>query len=334
MLNVAVIGMGVGEKHALAYDNHKETELKKICDFNKEKLKEVKSKFPDVLFFENDQSVLSDHNTDIVSIATYDNYHHKQILKAFENSKHVMVEKPLCLHKCEMLEIHAAQKRNKDVKLSANHVLRTNSRFTTFKKDIKSGKYGEIFYMEGDYYWGRKHKLYGWRSEMDYYSIIYGAAIHMIDLIMWLTDSKPVSVMAMGNNFSTNESKLQFNTFAVILLKFNDGFIAKLTGNGGCVHPHFHGLKIFGTERTAIQDMNGAYCLDTCKPGSEPISIREPYPEKEAREKVIHSFVDSILDDSLIPLVPQNDVYNVMSVCFAAEEAMKTGQNTIIEYLN
>ena len=28
----------------------------------------------------------------------------------------------------------------------------------------------------------------------------------------------------------------------------------------------------------------------------EPVPITEPYPEKEAREKVIHSFVDSILD--------------------------------------
>ena len=43
--------------------------------------------------------------------------------------------------------------------------------------------------------------------------------------------------------------------------------------------------------------------------------------------------MDSILDDSVVPLVPQQDVYDVMSVCFAAEEAMNTGKTEIIKYL-
>ena len=43
------------------------------------------------------------------------------------------------------------------------------------------------------------------------------------------------------------------------------------------------------------------------------------------------NFVDSILDQSITPIVPQQDVYDVMSVCFAAEEAMNTGKNTIIK---
>ena len=67
---------------------------------------------------------------------------------------------------------------------------------------------------------------------------------------------------------------------------------------------------------------------------SEPVPIIEPYPQKEVREKVIHSFVDSILDPSITPLVPQQDVYDVMSVCFAAEEDMNTGKSIIIEYLD
>ena len=234
----------------------------------------------------------------------------------------------------EMEKIQAAHKQNNGIKLSANHVLRTNSRFIRFKNDIQAGEFGEVYFLEGDYYWGRLHKLFEWRAEMNFYSIILGAAIHMIDLVMWLLDSRPVSVQAMGNDISSRGTKLQFNSFAVILLKFENGSIAKLTGNGGCVHPHFHGIKIFGTDRTTIHNMTGAYYLDTSEPDSAPIPITEPYPEKEVREKVIHSFVDSILDPSITPLVPQQDVYDVMSVCFAAEEAMNTGKSINIEYLN
>ena len=333
ILNAAVIGMGVGEKHALAYENHQNIYLKTVCDFDLGKLNNLKTKFPNVSMETNDQSILENEDIDIVSIASYDNFHSNQIIQALNNGKHVMSEKPLCLTLEEMIKIHAVHKQNKNLKLSANHVLRSNSRFKKFKKDINAGKFGDVFYLEGDYYWGRKQKLFGWRSEMDFYSIILGAAIHMIDLVMWLMDAKPVSVQAMGNDIANINTNLKYNSFAVILLQFENGIIAKLTGNGGSVHPHFHGLKIFGTDQTAIQNRDGAFYLNSSEPNFDPIFITEPYPEKKAREKVIHSFVDSILDSSLTPLVPQQDVYDVMSVCFAAEEAMNAGNTIQVNYL-
>ena len=324
--------MGVGEKHALAYQNHANINLKSIYDFDQQKTNELKTKFPGVSIADKDQSIFNDKDIDIISIASYDNYHSNQIIQAFENGKHVMAEKPLCLNHNEMLEIFEAQKQNPKVKLSSNLVLRANSRFKKFKKDINAGKFGDVFYLEGDYYWGRKQKLFGWRAEMDFYSIILGAAIHMIDLVMWLIDAKPVSVQAMGNDIASINTNLKYNSFAVILLQFENGIIAKLTGNGGSVHPHFHGLKIFGTEQTAIHDITGAYYLNSSNPNAEPKFILESYPEKESRQKIIHSFVDSILDESLTPIVSMHDVYDLMSVCFTAEESMHNGEKIKIKY--
>jgi len=334
MLNAGVIGMGVGEKHVLAYQNHDNINLKTICDFDEEIKTELNTKFPDVLIASEDQSILNDKDIAIVSVASYDNYHSSQIIQALENGKHVIAEKPLCLSLDEMLMIYEVQKQNKNLKLTSNLVLRSNSRFKKFKKDISAGKFGDVFYLEGDYYWGRKQKLFGWRVEMNFYSIILGAAIHMIDLIMWLMDAKPVTVQAMGNDIASKNTNLKFNSFAVILLQFENGVIAKLTGNSGCVHPHYHGLKIFGTDLTAIQNRNGSIYLNSSEPGSESVPIVEPYPEKESRQKIIHSFVDHILDSSKLPIVSQQDVYDVMSVCFAAEEAIKTSKCINIDYLN
>jgi predicted dehydrogenase len=334
MLNAGVIGMGIGEKHALAYLNHCNTNLKTVCDFDHDKLKELNIKFPNVCMESKYQSILENDDIDIVSIASYDNFHSSQILQALESGKHIMSEKPLCLNRQEMLQIHETQKQNPDAKLSSNLVLRTNSRFGKFRKDNAEGKFGEVYYLEGDYLWGRKSKLFGWRAEMDYYSIILGAAIHMIDLVMWLLGSRPVTVQAEGNDIPNKNTNLKFNSFAVVILKFENGVIAKLTGNGGCVHPHFHSLKIFGTKQTAISNLTEAYYLHTDEINSEPVPITEPYPEKEVREKVIHSFVDSIIDPTIIPIVPLQDVYDVMSVCFAAEEAMNTGKSITIKYFN
>ena len=80
--------------------------------------------------------------------------------------------------------------------------------------------------------------------------------------------------------------------------------IVKITGNGDCVHPHFHGLKIYSIKQIAIHNLTGTYYLDSSEQGSESIPITELYSEKEAWGTIIHSFVDSILDDSLTPLVP------------------------------
>ena len=53
---------------------------------------------------------------------------------------------------------------------------------------------------------------------------------------------------------------------------------------------------------------------------------------KEFRKNVILSFVDSILDDEKKPIVPKQDVFNVMSVCFAAEQAMQNNTTVKISY--
>ena len=95
------------------------------------------------------------------------------------------VKSRFCLNREEeMLQIYEKQKQITDAKLSSNMVLRTNSRFRKFKEDNAEGNFGEVYYIEGDYFWGRYNKLIGWRAEMDFYSIILGAAIHMIDLVM------------------------------------------------------------------------------------------------------------------------------------------------------
>ena len=42
-------------------------------------------------------------------------------------------------------------------------------------------------------------ELLGWLSKTINYSLTLGAAIHMIDLVMWFLDSRPISVTTFGN---------------------------------------------------------------------------------------------------------------------------------------
>ena len=48
VLKTAVIGLGVGAQHALAYQAHPNCELVMVCDFDQEKLNWAKSELPNV----------------------------------------------------------------------------------------------------------------------------------------------------------------------------------------------------------------------------------------------------------------------------------------------
>ncbi len=97
-LRVGIIGLGVGEAHIQGYSRHSAVEVVMLCDFDHQHIAQAKQKYPQMRFTEHAEDVLKAADIDIVSIASYDNYHHEQVLMAIENDKHIFVEKPLCLN--------------------------------------------------------------------------------------------------------------------------------------------------------------------------------------------------------------------------------------------
>ena len=76
----------------------------------------LKNKFPNTKIIQDANQILNDEKIDIVSVASYDNHHCEQIVKAIQNNKHVMAEKPICLNEDELKKIQNAQNK-KIVKL-------------------------------------------------------------------------------------------------------------------------------------------------------------------------------------------------------------------------
>ena len=334
MLKAGVIGLGVGEKHVEGYLNHPDCEVVALCDFSDEQITKTRRKYPDVNIASSADEILENPEINVVSIASYDNFHHGQIITALNHGKHVFVEKPLCLNDKEAYDIRKCLNDHPELRLSSNMVLRTCPRFLCIRDVFRSGEMGRLFYIEGDYYWGRIHKLtQGWRKDMDFYSIVHGAVLHMIDLVLWITGMRPTEVQAYGNRIATEGTSLRYNSSAFIMMKFEDGTVAKVTGNGGAVYPHFHRLAVFGTKKTAIHDITGAKWLETSDPDTELRDIVEDYPAKEKRGEVITSFINCILDHNVLPIVPVNDVFDAMSVCFAAEKAINESCTVKINYI-
>lgn len=319
-LKVGVIGLGVGEKHLEVYLSDSRCEVVSICDFDKNKLSAVSSKFPQIKATEDADQVLSDPSIGIVSIASFDNYHYEHVLKAIANNKHIFVEKPLCLHDHEFKAIVKALTQNPDIKLSSNLVLRCAPHFLKVKERLESGFFGTPYYIECEYNYGRIHKiLNSWRGNIPFYSVTHGGGIHMIDLLLWLTGNEIKEVLAIGNKIVTEHSDFKYPDLVTALIRFRDGVIAKLTSNFGCVMPHHHGLTLFGTEATYIK----AYKKETYYTSrSNDSKIEEnDYIEKYPRYSILSSFISSIIDDKSA-LVTKKDVMNAMAVSLALERSL------------
>lgn len=334
MIKVAVIGLGIGRKHVEAYLRHPSCEVVSLCDLSQSKLQEMSDLCPGARLTTDAAEIVHDDTLDIVSVASYDNYHAEQILGCIHAGKHVLAEKPLCLTRDEAEAIKDALDESPGVRLSSNLNLRTCPRFHVLRHAVQSGRLGKLFYAEGDYLWGRVGKLTeGWRKDIPFYSIILGAAVHMIDLVLWFTGERPCRVYAVGNQIATEYSALRFNDFSVLVMEFAGGFTAKISASGGCVHPHFHAVRVFGTAGTFTHDLSGAMWINTPDPNVKPEPDTEAYPARDEKHRLISSFVDAILDGSRQPLVSEKDVFDTMSVCFAAEQSMREGKNVKIEYI-
>ena len=333
-LKAGVIGLGVGAHQARTLSLHPNIELVWLCDLNKDKLLEINNELNETKTTHNSEDVLKDKDIDLVCIASYDQFHFEQVIMALNNGKHVYVEKPICLSKTGAKKIIKKLSEFSDLRLSSNMVLRTCPLFKKIKEDINSNMMGELYYLEADYLWGRKEKLItGWRADTDLYSVIYGAAVHMVDLVMWLTSRKPLRVQAMGNRITTTGSKQTNNDFAVIILEFENNMNVKISAHGGCVHPHFHSLKVFGTSSSFFHDSTGTVWVESCDPNQKFKIEKEAYPAKSKRDGALISFLDSLTDNNKSAIVSEVEVFNTMSVCFAAEQAVKTGKTINIDYL-
>lgn len=330
-LRAAIIGLGVGERHILGYEVDKRCQVVALCDSNPQKLQEVGSRYPGRHLTTDARNLLYDPDIDIVSIASYDDAHHDQVVTALENGKHVFVEKPLCLFPEEFQSIILTLARHPHLKLSSNLILRRTPRFIGLREKILQGDLGQIYYVEGDYDYGRLHKiLSGWRGEIPFYSVVHGGAIHLIDLLLWLTQKRVDQVFAWGNKLATAGSNFRHFDFVVALLQFSDGTQAKVTANFASVTPHHHKLCVYGTKASFVQSHTGAAYLTSRDPSYPMQPMTDGYPGT-SKGDMLPAFVRSVLDGTP-PDVTAQEVLVAMAVALAIEASLASRQPEPVGY--
>ena len=330
MICAAVVGLGIGNQHALAIQDNLDCELKYLCDFDAEKVELFKKEHPNQniqnLTFEE---LLKQDELTMISLASFDDHHYQQVVDALNSNKHVFVEKPLCQTWDQLVSLHEVFK-NKPYGLMSNLVLRTSELFKYVQRMVLNGELGEIFYFESDYLYGRFDKITkGWRKDVVDYSVMEGGGIHMIDLMLDLSGQKPSHVSSIGNKIATKGTEFRYQDFHSSTFYFSSGMIGKITANFGCMHPHQHVVKIYGTKGTFIYDDQGARLFTERFDGATPqIVSKKAKPEKKGL--LIHDFVQNIKENDFSSAQKE---FDLMSVVIAANKALENQHKTEVNYL-
>jgi len=188
-IKFAVLGQGhIGKRHAEMVRRNPETELIAVCDVqSKDKLG-----LNDLIegFYNTPEELLAAHpEIEVVSVCTPNGLHANQSLIALEANKHVVVEKPMALHRqdCEQLIFKALQMHKQVFCVMQNRY----SPPSVWLKEIVDNKIiGDVYMVQLNCYWNRDERYYkkgGWKGtqELDG-GTLFTQFSHWIDLLYWL----------------------------------------------------------------------------------------------------------------------------------------------------
>lgn len=331
-LGVGVIGLGVGEQHALAYAGLGACELRWLFDLSAEQAAAVRGRVGHGEIADSFEAILADGDTDIVSIATFDHLHADAVKAAFDAGKHVFVEKPLCRTTGELKNIIDAWNNAGRPHLASNLVLRDAPLYAWLRGAIQGGTLGDVYAFDGDYLYGRLEKITdGWRGDVPDYSVMEGGGIHLIDLMIHVLGEKPATAATTANKIATRGTDFRYDDFMATTFTFPSGLIGRITANFGCMHRHHHIVRVFGTKATFIYDDQGPRLI-TSRDEAAAAEALDLAPLPQSKGVLIPAFVDGIVQ-GVAPASAAEKEFDLIAVTTAADKALAAQTPITIEYL-
>ena len=332
-VGVAVIGLGIGEQHARAFAADPRATVRWLHDLDPERALALSRALPGARPSPGIDAILADPGTGIVSIASFDQDHFGQAMAALAAGKHVFVEKPLCRNQDELAQLKQRwMESGGRLKLGSNLILRAAPLYRWLKGRIEAGELGRLYALDGDYLYGRLHKITGgWRGAVEDYSVMLGGGVHMVDLMLWLSGERPRSVTCAGNRICTEGSGFAADDFQAATLQFDSGMVGRITANFGCVHRHHHVLRVFGTQASVLYDDAGARIHRSWDPAvpAEPVA---EHPLPKGKGDLIPDFMDAVAGAPGYEQHTQS-ILDGIAVCLASDRAARSGKTEIIEYV-
>lgn len=190
-VKIAVIGLGnIGTLHLGNIEKEPKVELKAVCDIVPEKANAVAAKYGVKAYYDSDL-LLQDHVVDAVIVGT-PHYAHTTIgIAAMQSGHHVMVEKPISVHKADaqrLIDAHTDPK----VVFAAMFNQRTEPAYQKIRELVHSGELGQMMRINWIITtWFRPQAYYdsgGWRATWggEGGGVLLNQCPHNLDMLQWI----------------------------------------------------------------------------------------------------------------------------------------------------
>ncbi len=266
------------------------------------------------------QDILNDQDIDAVLIATRHDQHAGMTAAALRSGKHVFVEKPLAMNELELENVLAAYAEAAALPAGAPQLMvGFNRRFsplsTLLKTHLTGGRLMLNYRVNAGpilgSHWHQDPELGGGR--------IIGEVCHFIDLLQYLTDASPVSVVASA--VAAGEALPADPDNIVTTITFSDGSLGVISyaSSGDPGFPKER-LELFGGGVSAAIENWRSLTLHS---NGRRLTKKFHLQAEKGHKEELSAFVQSIRSGS--PNIPLESLVATTRATFAVQEALRTG---------
>ncbi len=205
-MKFAIMGLGGRGSTYAHFIKYYGSELVAVCDpdINKKKLAIEEYGMPEDGFYTSEEEFFAKGKiADALVIATLDDIHYRQTMKALEVGYDILLEKPIAmtLKECEDIRDKAEELNRKVV---VCHVLRYSPYYTKVKDLLDEKIIGDVVCVEmteniGFYHYAHSYCRGNWRNTDISTPLILAKNCHDTDMICWLIGKKCLAVNSFGS---------------------------------------------------------------------------------------------------------------------------------------
>jgi predicted dehydrogenase len=270
-VRLGLVGLGnMGSLHCRLLQNTPELELVAGCDIDEYRLNRVTERYG-CEGFSDARELLKARICDAVLVAT-PHYSHTTIgIEALKRGYHLMVEKPISVHKADAARLINAHQRDDRV-FAAMFNQRTNPAYVKIKEMISSGELGAIRRVHWTITdWFRSQAYYdsgGWRATWsgEGGGVLLNQCPHQLDLLQWLF-GMPETVQAFCRFGAHHQIEVEDEVTA--FLEYSSGATGVFTTTTGET-PGINRLEIAAENGLLIYDSEESFIR--WRRNSKPVS--------------------------------------------------------------
>jgi predicted dehydrogenase len=235
-LRVALVGLGIGRQHALAYKNLSDRfALDAVCALEENAVQSAAAEFGAQHALTTFEDVLALPDIDVIDICTPPYLHAPQAEAALRAGKHVICEKPLAAS-LDVIDHLTQVERESGKRLMPIFQYRFGGGIRKLKRLMAAGFTGAPLVATVDIHWRRRAGYYtavAWRGKLatELGGVMTSQAIHALDMLMEIVGS-PRRVFAFT---ATRSNPVEIEDCAAISLEMANGTLVTISATLGSV---------------------------------------------------------------------------------------------------